>query len=63
MNCTYYIVFEQNYKKYQWWMDKKARIDQTRNDFKSNNPTLKAKAVAQTKVSIVYISWSYIMNH
>ena len=26
MNCTYYIVFEQNYKQYQWWMDKKARI-------------------------------------
>ena len=56
MNCTYYIVFEQNYKKYQWWIDKKKRIDETRNDFKSNDRTLKAKAEAQTKVSIVYIS-------
>ena len=26
MNCTYYIVFEQNYKNVQWWNDKKARI-------------------------------------
>ena len=26
MNCTYYIVFEQNYKRYQWWIDKKERI-------------------------------------
>ena len=26
MNCTYYIVFEQNYKQYRWWMDKKKRI-------------------------------------
>ena len=55
MNCTYYIVFEQNYKNYQWWQDKKARIDQTRNDFKSTDRTLKAKAEAQTKVSIVHI--------
>ena len=26
MNCSYYIVFEQNYKRYQWWIDKKERI-------------------------------------
>ena len=26
MNCTYYIVFEQNYKNVQWWNVKKARI-------------------------------------
>ena len=26
MNCTYYIVFEQNYKHIQWWNDKKERI-------------------------------------
>ena len=26
MNCTYYIVFEQNYKQYPWWIDKKKRI-------------------------------------
>ena len=48
MNCTYYIVFEQNYKKYQWWIDKKARIEKTINDFK--DPKTKAKAEAQTKV-------------
>ena len=27
MNCTYYIVFEQNYKNYQWWDEKKKRMD------------------------------------
>ena len=55
MNCTYYIVFEQNYKKYKngWWQVKKARIEQTRNDYESNDPNLKAKAIAQTKVSIL----------
>ena len=26
MNCTYYIVFEQNYKNVQWWNVKKERI-------------------------------------
>ena len=26
MNCTYYIVFEQNYKNIQWWNEKKQRI-------------------------------------
>ena len=26
MNCTYYIVFEQNYKKILWWKNKKERI-------------------------------------
>ena len=26
MNCTYYIVFEQNYKNVQWWKAKKERI-------------------------------------
>ena len=26
MNCTYYIVFEQNYKNIQWWNEKKERI-------------------------------------
>ena len=51
MNCTYYIVFEQNYKKYQWWIDKKARIEQTINDYK--DPKTKAKAEAQTKVMIL----------
>ena len=50
MNCTYYILFEENYKKYQWWIDKKARIDQTIKDFK--DPATKAKAEAQTKVRI-----------
>ena len=52
MNCTYYIVFEQNYKNIQWWIDKKARIDQTIKDFDSKDPTLKAKAEKQTKVRI-----------
>ena len=52
MNCTYYIVFEQIYRRYQWWIDKKARIDQTINNFKSKDPWLKAEAEAQTKVSI-----------
>ena len=51
MNCTYYIVFEQNYKKYQWWIDKKARIEQTINEYK--DPKTKAKAEAQTKVMIL----------
>ena len=26
MNCTYYIVFEQNYKQILWWKNKKERI-------------------------------------
>ena len=52
MNCTYYINFEQKYKKHQWWIDKKARIDQTIKDFDSKDPAVKAKAVAQTKVRI-----------
>jgi len=26
MNCTYYIVFEQNYKNVHWWNVKKDRI-------------------------------------
>ena len=53
MNCTYYINFEQKYKKHQWWIDKKARIDQTIKDFDSKDPILKARAVAQTKVRIL----------
>ena len=52
MNCTYYIEFEQKFKKYQWWIEKKARIEQTIKDFGSKYPELKAKAVAQTKVRI-----------
>ena len=52
MNCTYYIKFEQKFKKHQWWIDKKARIDQTIKDFDSKDPTVKAKAEAQTKVRI-----------
>ena len=52
MNSTYYIFFEQIYKRYQWWIDKKARIDQTIKDFDSKDPAVKAKAVAQTKVRI-----------
>ena len=55
MNCTYYNVFEQFYKNYRWWMDKKARIAQTINNFKSKDPVLKAAAEAQTEVSIVFI--------
>ena len=27
MNCTYYIVFEQNYKNIQWWDLKKKRME------------------------------------
>ena len=50
MNCTYYIVFEQNYKNYQWWKNKKDRIKQTRDDYK--DPNSRAKAEAQTKVSV-----------
>ena len=52
MNCTYYILFEENYKKYQWWIDKKARIDQTIKDFNSKIPVAVAKAETQTKVNI-----------
>ena len=26
LDCTYYIVFEQNYSEYQWWEDKKKRL-------------------------------------
>ena len=63
MNCIYYIVFEQNYKKYQfqrnWWKEKKIRIDKTIKDFNSNNPTLIARAQAQTKV----ISSQSMKNH
>ena len=59
MNCTYYIVFEQNYKKYQWWIDKKARIDQTIKDFDSKDPAAKAKAENQTKVMITILSGKY----
>ena len=58
MNCTYYIVFEQNYKKYQWWIDKKARIEQTINDYK--DPKTKAKAEAQTKVMITKLRQNVI---
>ena len=60
MNCTYYIVFEQNYKKYQWWIDKKARIDQTIKDFDSKDPAIKAKAEKQTKVMIPIFTFSTI---
>lgn len=27
MNCTYYIVFEQNYKNIKWWKSKKERME------------------------------------
>ena len=50
MNCTYYIVFEQNYKNYQWWIDKKERIDKTIKDFNGNDVKAKDRAEAQTKV-------------
>ena len=50
MNCTYYIFFEQIYKNYQWWIDKKARIDKTIKDFKGDDPKAKDRAEAQTKV-------------
>ena len=60
MNCTYYIVFEQNYKKYQWWIDKKARIDKTIKDFESKDPTVKANAENQTKVMIPIFPFSTI---
>ena len=53
MNGTYYIMFEQNYNRHQWWIDKKARIDQTIKDFNSKDPAVKAKAEAQTKVRIL----------
>ena len=26
-NCTYYIVFEQNYKNIKWWKSKKERME------------------------------------
>ena len=51
-------MFEQNSKMCDWknvrgwWIDKKKRIDQTIKDFKSKDPTVKAKAEAQTKVRI-----------
>ena len=54
MNCTNYVIFEQHYKTFQWWIDKKRRIGQTIKDFDSKDPTVKAKAVAQTKVRIQY---------
>ena len=38
MNCTYYIVFEQNYKNIPWWKSKKERM--------------KNKTEEQTKVNI-----------
>ena len=53
MNCTYYIKFEQKFKKHQWWIDKKARIEQTIKDFDSKDPTVKDRAEAQTKVRIL----------
>ena len=52
MNCEVYSFFEQKYKNFQWWKDKKSRIDQTIKDFNSNNPNLIARAEAQTKVRI-----------
>ena len=47
-------MFEQKYKMkvFGWWINKKKRIDQTIKDFSSKDPTVKAKAVAQTKVKI-----------
>ena len=51
MNCTYYIVFEQNYKNYQWWIDKKQRMEKTMNDYKDGDQKQKEEAAAQTKVS------------
>ena len=52
MNCTNYIDFEEKYKNDQWWQEKTLRIQQTIDDFNSNDPALKAKAEAQTKVRI-----------
>ena len=49
MNCTYYIVFEQNYKNVQWWNVKKARIqkqiaENDQNQMKVNILTVKVCA-------------------
>ena len=45
-----FAKIERNFKNYQWWINKKSRIDQTITDFNSNSPTLIARAKAQTKV-------------
>ena len=50
MNCTHYRDFEEKYKKYQWWIDKKNRIESTIRDFNSIDLNRIAKAKAQTKV-------------
>ena len=68
MNCTYYIVFEQNYKKYQWWIDKKERINKTIKDFNDNDPKAKERAEAQTKVrnpngnkNLIMIKYTFLL--
>ena len=50
MKSTYYNLFEQVYKNYQWWKDKKERINKAIKDFNSEDPYAKARAQAQTKV-------------
>ena len=54
MSSKYYRDFEEKYKNYPWWKTKKYRIEQTIKDFNSEDPTLIAKAKAQTKVNF---SW------
>ena len=54
MNCTYYIVFEQNYKNIQWWKSKKERMEN--------------KTEEQTKVNIWFedlflLGLFFKMNH
>ena len=39
--------------KQQWWIDKKARINQVINDYTSGDPMAKAKAEAQTEVRVI----------
>ena len=53
MNCTNYRDFEEKYKNYQWWIDKKDRIKQTIEDFSDLDRN--AKAEAQTKVRISFL--------
>ena len=50
MNSSYYKDFEEKYKNYQWWIDKKHRIEQTIKDFYGASETLIDRAMTQTKV-------------
>ena len=54
MYCKNYRDFDEQYKNYQWWQDKKYWIQKTIRDFYGKDPALKAKAEAQTKVQISF---------